>query len=91
MEVNISPGRRILNIDIQRSSANKNVSLSESAKTKIQTGTTIRTVRLSPAVMIFLTRSGEFSALYFVISLETVIGVPEQVNVRISAKTDSAT
>ena len=41
--------------------------------------------------MIFLILSGRFSARYLVISLETVMGVPEQVAVKSKAKTESAT
>ena len=48
-------------------------------------------VKVIPAVITFLTLSSLPSARYLVISLETVIGVPEQVMVKSSAKRERAT
>ena len=44
-----------------------------------------------PADTTFSTRALSFSALYFVINLETVMGVPEEISVKSNANTDSAT
>ena len=81
----------IKNMFIQRSSANKKVKFLLKIKKIRQTGIATRTVKRSPAVITFEILSSLFSALYLVISLETVIGVPEQVMVKSKEKTDSAT
>ena len=90
-EVNISPGRTIRKIGIQRSSANKKEKFLPKMKKKMQTGIATKTVAKSPAVITFGMRCFWPCALYFVISRETVIGVPEQVMVNKSAKTERAT
>ena len=62
---------------------------------KIKTIKTIGTAKIrvekSPAEITLSTFNGLFSALYLVISLETVMGVPELQTVSSSAKTDRAT
>lgn len=76
---------------IHRSSAKRKVNLLEKQKKIKQTGRATKTVNKRPAVITLLTFSFLFSALYLVISLDTVIGVPEQVRVNNKEKTERAT
>ena len=89
--MNIRPGNTTKKIFIQRSSANKKVNLLLNIKNIKHTGKATNTVNKRPAVITLLTFACWPSALYLVISLETVIGVPEQVIVKSKEKTDSAT
>jgi hypothetical protein len=90
MEVNKSPGKTTKKMLAHLLSAKITVSeFGNKTKNKIS-GIAVTTVIKSPAVIIFFTLSGLFSALYLVISLETVIGVPEEQIVSKSANTERA-
>ena len=91
MEVNKSPGKTIRKIGTHRSSANKKPRELRHKKKIMHRGSAVISVMSSPAVITFLTFNLSFSALYLVISRETVMGVPEQDRVRRSTNTDSAT
>ena len=73
------------------SSAKKTFNLLLNKKQHKTIGTATKSVKESPAVITPLMRLCAPSARYFVISLLTVMGVPEQVRVNKSANTESAT
>ena len=77
-------GVSIKKILTHRSSANKKENFPLKSSKKRQTGRAVKNASESPAVITDLIFSGLFSALYLVINLETVTGVPEQVAVSIS-------
>ena len=87
----ISPGRIIKNTGKHLSSAKIKESLLEKAKNNKQTGKERPKVKQIPAVITLRFFVKFPSALYLVINLETVIGVPEQITVKISPKTERAT
>ena len=80
-----------LKIFIHRLSANKNPNSEPKTIKIMQIGRQRKRVKESPADIIFVTFLLLFWLLYLVISLETVIGVPEQQMVKRSAKTERAT
>ncbi len=73
------------------SSANKKENLSVNNIKIKHNGIAIKSVKVMPAVIILLTLSVCFCALYLVINLETVIGVPLEQMVKMSANTERAT
>ena len=90
-EVKINPGIKIKNIFKHLWSANKKFSLF--LKIRVIRHTGIENTRLSmiPAVIILFTFFWSFSALYLVISLDTVMGIPELIRVNKKANTERAT
>ena len=72
-------------------SANRKDKYGWKIKNTRQTGTVIKSAEVSPAVITPPTFFGAFSERYFIISRETVIGIPETHADRISEKRDRAT
>ena len=90
-DVKISPGKTTKKILRHLSSENKKEKCGVKIKNIKHTGTATARVKVSPAVITFCARSLSPLARYLVISLDTVIGVPEEQKVKSSANTDSAT
>ena len=63
----------------------------EKIRKNAHTGREIKKVKIMPAEITFLAPTALPSARYFVISLETVMGVPDEVIVKSKAKTERAT
>ena len=85
------PGRSIRKMGIHLGAANKKPKLPQKKKRSITNGTINPSVRKIPALITFLALSGLFSALYLVISRETVMGVPAVTRVKIIPNTERAT
>ena len=91
IEVKINPGKITKKTFKQRLSANTNDKLFLKNTKNKQTGIAQARVSAKPEEIICCTFRWLFSALYLVINLETVTGVPEQQIVYTSPKTESAT
>ena len=85
------PGRITKKIFKHLSSAKRKESLLFKRKKIKQTGIASVRVYKIPAVITFLFLSNLPSAEYFVIRRDTVMGVPEQIRVKIKPKTERAT